>query len=237
MTPAKTDPGLTDIWFVGLDIDEKMFLQFESLLSDDERARADRFQFAIHRRRFVARRGALRSVLSGYLLQDARRIEFSYGAFGKPQLVGEYQLAFNVSKSEDLAVIAVCEGGPIGVDMEKIQSMPDAMSIARSYFTQREFDWLMSQPEADRISSFFRCWTLKEAYTKADGRGLTFPLNAFDVVSQTVDGRFEACTTIDEFSFQLFAPSAEFVCCVCRRGFSAGNIRIFEFDSQLLPHQ
>ena len=93
-------------------------------LCAEERARAERYLFAKHSRRFVLARGTLRSILGGYLGVDAREIRFEEEAHGKPRLAGENRngLSFNVSHSSDIAIYAVSAGRELGVDVERHRS-------------------------------------------------------------------------------------------------------------------
>ncbi len=88
---------------------------------------------------------------------------------------------FNLSDSEDLAVYAFARGSEIGVDVEILRPMPDALSISESFFSAPERETLRSVPEEQRAEAFFNCWTRKEAYLKAIGEGLSEPLDSFVV--------------------------------------------------------
>ncbi len=155
-----------------------------SVLSHDELARADRFTFAEPRRRFIACRAALRQLLGGFLGQAATEIEFTYGLHGKPLLatnVPDLPLEFSVSHSADLALIAVCGGRRVGVDLEHHDAKVRIHKLATRFFSPREAAELASLPAADQLAGFYRGWTSKEAYLKATGFGLSFPLNQFIV--------------------------------------------------------
>ena len=154
------------------------------LLSEDERTRAGRFHFEHHRRRFTLARGFLRAVLGRYLDIGPETIAFQYNRYGKPSLpprLGDQKLCFNLSHSGDWALCAVTLGREIGVDIERIQPHRATAGIARRFFSPREVDALFALPEHLRAAAFFRCWTRKEAYIKAKGRGLSIPLASFAV--------------------------------------------------------
>ena len=154
------------------------------LLSRDEAARADGFRFARDRERFVGARGLLRELLGRYLGVDPSALRFSYGPRGKPCLETDSRpdgVRFNVSHSGGLALLAFTRGRELGVDLERVRPVPEAESIAESYFSPRESAELARLPPAERPPAFFRCWTRKEAFIKATGDGLSHPLDAFDV--------------------------------------------------------
>lgn len=190
----RTDPpalqaGQVHLWFVDLHVPPGLLSLFFSLLSRDERERAERFRFDAHRRRYVARRGVLRWLLSRYLSRPGESLLFGYGQAGKPFLSPEQQpsadpaqfLTFNLSDSEDVALYAVARGVELGVDVEHLRDMPDALSIAGYSFSQREQEALAVLPEEQTSLGFFHGWTRKEAYVKATGQGLGAPLADFTV--------------------------------------------------------
>jgi 4'-phosphopantetheinyl transferase len=151
-----------------------------SALSEDERQRAGRFHFDIHRQRYVLARGLLRAILGHYLDVEASAVQLAYGPHGKPAVMGA-PLRFNLSHSEDLAVYALARELELGVDVERIRPMPDADGIARRYFSPAERAQLYRVSPDRFAQAFFHCWTRKEAYVKALGGGLSVPLDGFQV--------------------------------------------------------
>lgn len=156
---------------------------FESFLSADELARANRFHFAEDRTHFVVARGVLRNLLAAYLGINCAELRFSYGAKGKPFLVldGQTQINFNLSHSHGRAAFAFTRGREVGVDLEYVKEDFEAESIATRFFSRAEVLALRSVPGELRNQAFFNCWTRKEAYIKARGEGLSMPLDEFDV--------------------------------------------------------
>ncbi len=144
-----------------------------ALLSTDEQSRASRFVFEVHRRRFAATRSALRLILAAYLGVRAPRIAFAYSDRGRPSLAvpPEPPLDFNLSHADDLALLALSRG-PVGVDLERVRSLPDAATIAQRFFSAEEAARLGRLRPELRPDSFFRAWTRKEALLKASGLGL-----------------------------------------------------------------
>ncbi|MDD5936535.1 MAG: 4'-phosphopantetheinyl transferase superfamily protein [Clostridiales bacterium] len=103
-------------------------------------------------------------------------IHFSYRDHGKPYIIGMEQLSFNISHSGDWVVCAV-GNQEVGIDIEKIKS--SRVKVAKRFFTKAEYGDLIEQPEAQQATSFCKLWTLKEAYLKWSGKGLTEPLDSF----------------------------------------------------------
>ncbi len=169
---------------LNLDVSPSPIAARRGVLSDDELARADRFKFEEPRRRFVACRAALRQLLGGFLSREATEIEFAYGLHGKPQLAAndpDLPLEFSVSHSADLALIAVCCGRRVGVDLERHDAKVRIHKLATRFFSPRESAELANLPEHDQLAGFYRGWTSKEAFLKATGFGLSFPLSQFVV--------------------------------------------------------
>ncbi|MGB3203443.1 MAG: 4'-phosphopantetheinyl transferase superfamily protein [Crinalium sp.] len=184
--PAKLVLSNDDVhvWCAVLDQPAARVEQLAQTLSEDEKARSDRFYFEQHRKRFIIARGLLRTILGRYLNIAPNLVNFSYGSQGKPALAEDLaasSLQFNVSHSEDLALYAVTRDRAVGIDIEYIRPMADAEQLAERFFAAKEAEVLRSLPEHLKQQAFFNCWTRKEAYVKACGDGLSQPLNQFEV--------------------------------------------------------
>jgi 4'-phosphopantetheinyl transferase len=172
------------VWRVFLDLTE---LQRESLLgilSADELARADRFRFEKDKRRFIAARGMLRQILGRYLRMNPHKLRFEYTAHGKPVLAAEpgcEAFRFNLSHSGGFALYAVARGRDIGIDIERIRDDVAVGQIARQFFSPGEISSLERLHENKRKEVFFQYWTRKEAFLKATGKGISFPMQQVDV--------------------------------------------------------
>ncbi len=169
------------IWYVLL---EQPVSGFQRLLSEDERTRAERYHFEEDRRRFIVRRGILKTLLGGYLGIEPYQVEFCYGKNGKPgipDIFGKTKLQFNLSHSEGLVLYTFTRDYEIGVDIEYVRDIPGMGRIAKRFFSARENSIFQSLPESQKKEAFFNCWTRKEAFIKAIGDGLSYPLDSFDV--------------------------------------------------------
>jgi len=82
-----------------------------------------------------------------------------------------------------MALIAVGSEHRLGVDIEKIRSDVDTASLAERFFSLRERAGLRALPDDLRVPGFYACWTRKEAFLKATGEGLSFPLVDFSVTT------------------------------------------------------
>ena len=118
--------GEVHVWRVGLDPPGEVVAELRGLLAADEVARAERFHFEQHRRRYTVGRGALRRLLGGYLGIPPDAVRFAYGEREKPRLAEQgagLPLQFNLSNSSELALVAVTVGPEVGVDLEAVRPM------------------------------------------------------------------------------------------------------------------
>ena len=170
------------IWAASLQVSSEALARHAAWLAPDEKARAARFRFPIHRDRFIAGRGLLRNLLGTYLGIEPGSLEFTYGPHGKPALAASApSLHFNVAHSEDLVLIAVTPNGIVGVDVEQIRSLPDFQELVARFFSPHESSRFRSLPPEQKAAAFFNLWTRKEAWLKATGEGITDLLNQVEV--------------------------------------------------------
>ncbi|MEO8664515.1 MAG: 4'-phosphopantetheinyl transferase superfamily protein [Ignavibacteria bacterium] len=153
---------------------------FREVLSEFEILKAKRFKFDKDKKNYIVFRSTLRKILSEYLITDPSSITFSYSEKGKPYIKDSI-LKFNVSHSRSLAVYAVTLNDELGIDTEHIKKMPDAFEIAQRYFSIKENTEFAELKKGEIPLSFFNCWTRKEAFIKALGYGLSYPLADFSV--------------------------------------------------------
>jgi 4'-phosphopantetheinyl transferase len=183
-------PGDVRVWIVELDAglnpaDDEDAVEPGpelALLAPDEQVRAARFVRARDRRRFARCRAALREILGCLLGRPPGSLRFRAGGQGKPELDPQeltkdqtdrrHALRFNVSHTGELALIAVCRGRELGVDLERVRPILEAQSIVASFFSMAEAAEFASIAEDARALAFFRGWTRKEAILKGLGVGL-----------------------------------------------------------------
>ncbi|MCK4609318.1 MAG: 4'-phosphopantetheinyl transferase superfamily protein [Gammaproteobacteria bacterium] len=154
------------------------------LLSKVEQKRALRFKFAKHKERFIVVHAYLRQLLANYLARSPEELTFTSNKYGKPAL-DDAAISFNISHSGDYALYAFAAGAELGIDIEGVKSghetSEDLTPLAERFFSEAEVVALLAVPKAEQNSAFFNGWTRKEAFIKAIGTGLSFPLNKFDV--------------------------------------------------------
>jgi 4'-phosphopantetheinyl transferase len=173
--------GEVHVWCASLRVPTACMHALGRALSEDEKARAARFVFEKDRDRYIVSRGILRDILARYLQMSPGELRFCYGRLGKPSLVSDVDLRFNLSHSEELALYAVAEGSEVGVDLETVSPRKDLDRDVTDFFSEEEAATIRAIPEIDRLQAFYLCWTRKEAYLKAKGCGLSLPLGDFSV--------------------------------------------------------
>jgi 4'-phosphopantetheinyl transferase len=127
----------------------------------------------------MAARGILRQLLACYLPCAPQDFAFHYNEHGKPNLVSPLQ--FNVSHSNEWAVYAFCLNQLIGIDIEQQKESVDGLALAQRFFSVAEYEHLQALPPPQQSDYFFQLWAYKEAFIKALGAGLSFPLADFTV--------------------------------------------------------
>jgi 4'-phosphopantetheinyl transferase len=202
--------------------DDPSALPLWKLLCDDEQARALRFVRARDRRRFVVCRGSLRLILGQLLDVPAERITFRAGMGGKPEMGGSYDfqsksaLRFNVTHSDELALIALTLGRELGVDLERLRSISEADRIVESYFTPTELAQYRATDQSERAAAFLRGWTRKEAILKAKGVGLAGLATGYETMfgATPLRGQFTPASplaVIQEWSLWEATPCVGYV--------------------------
>ena len=198
------------------------------LLSADEVQRAGRFVAEADRSVFIASHALLRLSLSRLADVAPDRWTFETGPHGKPEIAGaegSLGLRISLSHTRGCAACAVSNGGPVGVDVERSNRKPP-LRISETCFAPAEREALAALPEADRGGRFFEHWTLKEAFLKAVGLGLTYPLERLcfsvgeppqvvlpeDLGEVSEDWRFDSWLVGGEFRIGLAAKTVGTLC-------------------------
>jgi len=157
-------------------------LQHFNLLSEAERIAAQRILSAEEKNIFVVSKAFLRILLQAHTDIPANEWSFETNAFGRPfvKYPAQYRnLYFSVSHTKGLTACVLAETSEIGIDVENITQDRPFIDIARSFFSSKEFDVLAATPRQELNRKFYAYWTLKEAYVKAMGIGLSISLSSF----------------------------------------------------------
>jgi 4'-phosphopantetheinyl transferase len=176
------------------------------ILSPAERDRAARFRFERDRIHFHNAHTALRQILARYANLEPQALEFHLGAYGKPSLTNVPAVEFNLSHSNSYALVAVA-ASPVGIDIEHLRADFDVIALAQRFFAPAETAIVRAEPDR-----FFEFWTRKEAFIKAIGMGVLFPLQGFDTCTDRVN--IYAPTDQTAWYAQTFHPVPNYIAAV-----------------------
>jgi 4'-phosphopantetheinyl transferase len=194
-----------DVFWTDLDAAASALPRWIDLLDSTETARAARFRFERDRHRYIACHGVLRVLLARSVGRAPADLRFDVTGYGKPSL-GDSTLRFNISHSHQLALFAISRDIALGCDIELQDERFLAENIPEHFFSAAEIAALNATPQTERLAAFFAGWTRKEAYIKARGRGLSLPLNSFDV-SLAPSARPALHRGCDGWSARAFEPA------------------------------
>ena len=223
--------------------DSALLARYRAMLTDEERRRTDRYRFARDRRTGLVTRALVRVTLSRYCDVPPDRWRFRTNDHGRPEIASpDSPLRFNVSHTEGLVVCLVGRGRELGVDAENLHRDRRWLDLAVRFFAPAEARALRGVPAARQPLRFLEYWTLKEAYVKARGRGLTLPLSGFrfDLPARTPDDiRIRFTPAIDDdpvrwqFTLGRFGAGHVVATAIDRTG--AGRVGIAHYEAVAPP--
>jgi 4'-phosphopantetheinyl transferase len=163
--------GEIHLWTASSTDSNDFIAKCHSALTDLEKSRIDYYKFTDAQNNFVVSQGGLRLLLSAYL--DIAPIDLRIGRHikGKPFSQDDYSLTFNISNSGNRVVYAISRAGEVGIDLEHIRPLPDLEELINKNFTKNEAAYIRKMEE-EKLSRFFKFWTVKEGYLKAIGEGM-----------------------------------------------------------------
>lgn len=169
------------IWIASPDSlsDKKAVIDNLGLLNETEKARYHRYIFDKDRISFLAAHALLRRTLSLYAPVEAENWTFDTNKYGRPEISGDHaalNLRFNLSHSKLLVACIITSSRDCGIDVESYGRLEDPVSITKRFFTDQEYRALLRYPAESRDRYFTKLWTLKEAYVKTLGQGLSASL-------------------------------------------------------------
>ncbi len=175
-----------ELWWTELNLPSDTIETLSGYLDKSEKEAISKLKFEWLRNRAVISKGLLRALIAGYLGKHPSELKFSFNDFGKPFLADTQEdLQFNLSHSDDVIVFAFTSGYSIGVDIERIKNIEDMAGVADICFTKYENNWMhktVSLPE-----TFYKIWTIKEAFIKAIGKGFSFSPKDIELKKESED--------------------------------------------------
>ncbi len=179
---------------------------WRAILDDNERQRTARFVFERNRVEYIAAHALARLLLSSVTGELPEAIRFRIGVNGKPELQyggrASSAVRFNLSHTNGMVVVGAADGLELGVDVEATNRRVD-LAVADRYFFGAEARWLAGLDPSRRTEGFLRLWTLKEAYIKATGLGLSQPLDEFWFEVDPARIRFTPAIADDESAWRF----------------------------------
>jgi 4'-phosphopantetheinyl transferase len=181
--------------------------QWRACLDEAEQVRADRFRFEEDRTTYIAAHWLLRTALSSVANVPPAQWRFLIEPRGKPRIDpahGRPELQFNLSHTRGFVACAICAGRDIGIDVEELRPRRADLDVAKRFFGPSEVAALRGTPEDQRAEAFFRFWTLKEAFIKATGEGISRALDSFSFSLDPVAIAFDPPDADDPGKWQFF---------------------------------
>lgn len=190
--------GDVHLWTISLEPSKDQIKKLRSVLSPEEKKKASYYKFELIQHNYIVTQAVLRMLLSAYLDTKPADIKLGVHKKGKPYLINDASLFFNIANSHDICVYAFSRDAEVGVDIEKIRDLPDIDLLIEKNLTPREKKYFQKDPD-NKLSRFFQFWTFKESYLKAIGEGmrltpenLEFSLEGGTIKLQSADYGFDA---------------------------------------------
>ena len=204
--------------------DEEILRGLEATLSEGELGRYRRFRFPEDRRRYLVSHALVRRVLSKYVDIKPTEWIFSHSMYGRPEIanIDAPALRFNLTHTTGLSACVVTLSQECGADAEHIDARHNLLGVAERMFSRSEFEALQQLQGQKSLEYFFSRWTLREAYVKALGRGLSYPTRQLTFTVSGTD-TIEMLSSSDierdkeHWQFELFRPTSEHVAAVAIR--------------------
>jgi 4'-phosphopantetheinyl transferase len=203
-------------------VDIGVLQQLEKIISTERRGKIKKYHFEEDKKR---------SIMAEVLLRHSLKKDFGItkNSYGKPMLKNFEQIHFNLAHSGDWVVCGVSDV-PIGIDVEIIKS--NDLDVAKAFFTSSEYKDILNQPKEQQIKYFYKIWTLKESYVKAEGKGLSIPLNSFRfcILPHAIQ-MYEGNQMSKKYCFQVFNLDDFHVVAVCSKKLSEEAISIVSIEN------
>lgn len=229
------------IWRVNTIDFSNLTQEFENLLNETEKKRANQFKYEKSKERFIICRGALRFMLSRYLKENPASIGIFENQGGKPEITDKYHqhaLEFNISHSNEICLKAFSQNLELGIDVEAIRPFGELEDMAKSFLSKRELAAFNSCTPEKKPIKFFDLWSAKEALLKAIGCGLMIQPNQIEIEEILEKKKF----SVQYRSNVIEMPHIEMIALNGLGGYAAwlvvagevGKISKFRFSKQLV---
>lgn len=176
---------------------KEQFIQAMSRIQPEERSRVMQFVFRKDIRPALVGRLMLRSCAAQILSLSNNDIKFSRADKGKPIIDNVIQTPFdlNVSHHGNYVVLACDATDKLGIDIMEIEMKEELdkyFKLMNRTFSPNEWTFIREGSSFDtdssaraQMSRFLRLWSLKEAYFKAEGMGITTDLRSIEFICKS----------------------------------------------------
>jgi 4'-phosphopantetheinyl transferase len=197
------------IWCISTPSDNCLALAAGKLPANDQQ-KAARFKNTKQGAWWAYVRLAMRNILGTYVGCEADDLKFQFSATRKPSLASEHKsgIFFNLSHCSNVALLAVTECSEVGIDIEKIKKISDMSLVAKHFFSKAEQQYFESFITQKKDQIFYEIWTQKESLIKANGGGLSLPLDAFDAVGLSTKNWTAIKPVSTQFAFAEYRTRA-----------------------------
>lgn len=228
--------------------DPKLLSSLKNLLTDEELEKQKSFYRHSDQHLYLLAHGLIRIILSKYCAIDPKIWKFTYNEYGRPEIKYariNHNLRFSLSRTRNLVGFLIVNSIDCGIDVEEVKSFKDLKLISEKILSIHEQMMLKKLNLNDQLRKFFSLWTLKEAFIKAKGKGLSIPLNSFSFqiddkkrINLIADPGID--DLISKWQFFQFQPSITHVGAIALKGLEDLKIRIYEIiqesgDFSFLP--
>lgn len=207
------------------DLENNKLEELTKYLSNEKYERIKKFYKLEDYKRTLFADILARYIISKTIKKEFTEIIFDYNKYGKPFLRGEPNVHYNMSHSGDW-VVAVIHSFPIGIDIEEI--IPIDLRIGKRFFTDKEYEYITNKNPMNRLEYFYEIWTLKESYIKTVGRGLSIPLNSFNICINDNTISIETENEFKNYNFRQYNIDCNYKMAICHAKEAVGEeINIF----------
>jgi 4'-phosphopantetheinyl transferase len=236
-------PGDVHVWHLWPErlTDAESLSRHAQTLSADEKTRAQSFRVEDDRNLYIHSKAFVRILLSRYAPIDPSLWEFASNQFGKPAISGPSgapEIAFNLTHTTGLISAVFALDSSVGIDAEHHGRRIDALGIGEQFFSADEYSALSTLGDSDRRQRFFEYWTLKEAYVKAIGLGMSMDLSTFtfDIKDDGREVSLRSTNVADPgiWAFRLLKPGPNHTVAVAVRCSAVSEVRFGIYDGSSL---
>ena len=240
--PAPLPEHEAHIWLVKPESirESAVLADFRALLSPQEREQCDRFHFPEDSHRYLVSHAMVRIALSSYIGLAPAELHFSRSKRGRPEIANSDApgISFNLTHTRGLAACIVTRSGECGIDAEKLDSRHHLTGIAQRMFAPEEYRQLKHMSGVELAEAFFTRWTLREAFVKAKGIGISYPTRKLHFCIEDDDTiRVRFVSDLDEddsyWQFRLLRPTGEHIVAIALRTDKPAEHRIVKHTFDL----